>query len=213
MTASQKIRLAVLASGGGSNLQSILDACRPPVGEAGTPLLNMAEVAVVISNKPGAFALERAKKAGVETLPLDPKGFPDRAAFYQKIIAELQARKIDLVLLAGYMLKLEPNIVRSFRGRILNIHPALLPKFGGKGMYGDHVHEAVLKSGEKESGATVHIVDEEFDHGPVILQRKVPVLPGDTVRVLAERVLKQEHKLYPEAAAVYIKEYLEKGKI
>lgn len=198
MKPTPKIRLAVLASGGGSNLQAILDACR-------TPLLNTAEVAGVISNKPGAFALERAKKAGVEALLIDPKDFPDRTAFYQKIIAELQARNIDLVLLAGYMLKLEPNIIQSFRGRILNIHPALLPKFGGKGMYGDHVHEAVLKAGEKESGATVHVVDEEFDHGPVLLQRKVPVLPGDTVNSLADRVLEQEHKLYPEAVAAYIR--------
>src|SRR3989344_2840591 len=133
MTASPKIRLAVLASGGGSNLQAILDAC----------------------------ALERARKAGVKAFFIDPKDFSDGAGFYRKIIAEFQAGKIDLVLLAGYVLKLEPNIVKSFRGRILNIHPALLPKFGGKGMYGDHVHEAVLKAGEKESGATVHVVDEE----------------------------------------------------
>ncbi|OGR87533.1 MAG: phosphoribosylglycinamide formyltransferase [Elusimicrobia bacterium RIFCSPLOWO2_01_FULL_60_11] len=205
MTERPKIRLAVLASGGGSNLQAILDACRPPIGEASAPLYNLAEVAVVVSDKPGAYALERAKKAGVEALLLDPKGFPDRAAFYQKAVVELQSRKIDLILLAGYMLKLEPNIIKSFQGRILNIHPALLPKFGGKGMYGHFVHEAVLKAGEKESGATVHVVDEEFDHGPVLLQNKIPVLPGDTAESLAERVLEQEHKLYPEAVAAYLR--------
>ena len=198
MTERPKIRLAVLASGGGSNLQAILDACA-------SPLLRMAEVAVVVSNKPGAFALERAKKAGVEALPMDPHDFPDRGVYYGKMVQELNARKIDLVLLAGYMLKLEPNIIKIFQNRILNIHPALLPKFGGKGMYGHFVHEAVLKAGEKESGATVHVVDEEFDHGPVVLQRKVPVLPGDTAKALAERVLEQEHKIFPEAVAAYIR--------
>ena len=193
-----KIRLAVLASGGGSNLQAILDACK-------TPQLARAEVAVVVSNKPEASALERARKAGVEALPMDPHDFSDRMVFYGKLAQELKTRKVDLILLAGYMLKLEPNIIKIFKERILNIHPALLPKFGGHGMYGHFVHEAVMKAGEKESGATVHVVDEEFDHGPVLLQRKVPVLPGDTAHALAERVLALEHKLYPEAVAAYIR--------
>ncbi|MGQ0645133.1 MAG: formyltransferase family protein, partial [Elusimicrobiota bacterium] len=118
---------------------------------------------------------------------------------YERIGDELQKRGVELVCLAGFLLKLEPGLIRRFPGRILNVHPALLPKFGGLGMYGRFVHEAVLKAGEKESGCTVHAVDEEFDHGPVLMQARVPVLPGDTPEVLAERVLREEHRLYPEA--------------
>ena len=206
METNSKVRLGVLASGGGSNLYAILNACA-------TPVLDCAQVKIVISNRADAYALERAKEAGLEALFIDPKFFPDRAAFYQKVILELESRGVSLVCLAGYLLKLESNIVQRFRGRILNIHPALLPKFGGKGMYGHHVHEAVIKAGEKESGATVHVVDEEFDHGPVILQRRVPVFAEDTPGTLAARILNQEHKLYPEAIALYIKEYIRKGKI
>ena len=206
MTPTPKICLAVLASGAGSNLQAILDACR-------TPLLERAQVELVFSNKEDAYALGRAAKAGIETLFLDPKKFDSRTEFYEEVTAELEKRRIELILLAGYLLKLEPNIVQRFRGRILNIHPALLPKFGGAGMYGPNVHQAVIKAGEKESGASVHVVDEEFDHGTVLMQKKVPVLAGDTAQTLAERVLDAEHKLYPEAVAYYIREYLEKGKV
>ena len=200
-----KVRLGVLVSGGGSNLQSILDATRRPV-------LSNAEVKVVISNKKDAYALDRAKSAGVTGLFLDPAQYSDRKTYFDKIIFELESRGVKLVCLAGFLLKLEPNIVQKFRGRVLNIHPSLLPKFGGKGMYGRRVHEAVIQAREIESGATVHVVDEEFDHGAVVLQRKVKILPGDTEDVLAARVLQQEHLLYPEAIALYIKEYLRKGK-
>lgn len=202
---SSKIRLGVLVSGGGSNLQAILDACK-------TPVLDCAQVKVVISNRSDAYALERAKAAGVDSLFLDPKLFPDRPAFYKKMIFELESRGVVLVCLAGYLLKLEPNIIQRFRDRILNIHPALLPKYGGKGMYGRFVHEAVIASGDKESGATVHVVDEEFDHGAVLMQKKVLILPGDDASKLATRVLHQEHDLYPKAIAFYIKEYMRKGK-
>ena len=194
----EKIPIGVLISGGGSNLQAIIDAAR-------APLLERARVAVVISNKAGAYGLERARKAGINALALDPKDFPSRTDYFSRIISELEDRRVRVVCLAGFLLKLEPNIVARYSGRILNIHPALLPKFGGKGMYGHFVHEAVLRAGEKESGCTVHVVDAEFDHGPVLLQRKVPVLPGDTPETLAERVLKEEHACYPEAIALLLR--------
>ena len=188
----KKISIGVLVSGSGSNLQAILDA-------VGSGALPDAEVAAVISNKPEAFALNRALKAGVPGLFLDPKDFPDRLSYYERVIRELEERGVGLICLAGFLLKLEPNIVRRFKDHILNIHPALLPKFGGKGMYGHFVHEAVIKAGEKESGCTVHWVDDEFDHGAILLQRKVSVLPGDTPETLAARVLEQEHIAFPEA--------------
>ena len=194
----EKIPIGVLISGGGSNLQAIIDAAR-------APLLERARVAVVISNKAGAYGLERARKACIDALALDPKDFPSRTDYFSRIISELEDRRVRVVCLAGFLLKLEPNIVARYSGRILNIHPALLPKFGGKGMYGHFVHEAVLRAGEKESGCTVHVVDAEFDHGPVLLQRKVPVLPGDTPETLAERVLKEEHACYPEAIALLLR--------
>lgn len=196
-----KVKIAVLASGNGSNLQAIIDA-------ASSEVLNRAEVAVVIANKKEAFALERARIAGIEALFLDPVSFPTRQAYFEKMTEELEKRNVDLVCLAGFLLKLEGHILKRFSKRILNIHPALLPKFGGKGMYGHYVHEAVLKEGEKESGCSVHLVDEDFDHGPVLLQRKVSVLPEDTAQTLAQRILKEEHLLYPEAIRLYIQKNL-----
>lgn len=188
-----KKKLGVLVSGGGTNLQAIIDGCESGI------LKDVAEVKVVISNKSDAYALERAKKHNIEPLFIDRKSFADRASFCDKIVEELKKRGIDIICLAGFLLKLEPNLVRAFPKRIINIHPALLPKFGGKGMYGHYVHEAVIKNGEKESGATVHYVDEEYDHGPTIIQQKVPVMKGDTPEMLAKRVLEVEHKIYPEA--------------
>ncbi|MBL0249406.1 MAG: phosphoribosylglycinamide formyltransferase [Elusimicrobia bacterium] len=136
----------------------------------------------------------------------DPKTFPDRGACFDAVADALLEKGVRVVCLAGFLLKVEPNFIRRFPGRILNIHPALLPKFGGKGMYGRHVHEAVLAAGEKESGCTVHLVDDEFDHGPAIARAKVPVVPGDTAEGLAARVLEQEHRLYPAA----LRQFLEK---
>ncbi len=192
-------KLGVLLSGGGTNLQAILDSC-----ETGL-LRSKAEVAIVISNKEDAFGLARAKQAGIPALHLDPKQFPSRTEYFAKIISELKKHEISLICLAGFLLKIEPNLIREFPKRILNIHPALLPKYGGKGMYGHFVHEAVIRAGEKESGCTVHIVDEEFDHGPILAQRKILVLANDRADTLAERVLKEEHILFPEAIAQYLK--------
>lgn len=185
-------KIGVLVSGSGSNLQAILEAAR-------SGKINHGEVAVVVSSHPGVKALDRAKSFGVAALVVDPKLFKDRPSHAQELVRVLDSHKVDLVCLAGYILKLEPEFVKHFRNRILNVHPALLPKFGGKGMYGIHVHKAVLSAGEKESGVTVHWVDEEYDHGPHILQRRVPVEPNDTPETLAARVLALEHKVYPEA--------------
>ena len=177
----QPVRVAVLVSGGGTNLQSLLDALHD------SPI---ARVTRVLSNRPDAGALERARRAGVPTTVLRDPGDP----------AELQAALGDaqLVVLAGYLKLVHASIVARFRGRMINIHPALLPEFGGPGMYGHRVHEAVLASGATESGATVHFVDEAFDRGAIIAQEKVPVEPGDTPDTLAARVLKAEHRLLPK---------------
>ena len=193
----EKIKIAVLVSGSGSNLQSMRDAVKTGAGPS-------AEIAIVISNKESAYALTRAQQANIPHLLLDPKAYRTREDFFAQVIYELEEIRADMICLAGFLLKLEPNIIRKFKGRILNIHPALLPKYGGKGMYGHFVHEAVLKSGEKESGCSVHVVDEEFDHGPVLLQRKIAVQPQDTPETLAARVLEQEHLLYPEAVKLFI---------
>jgi formyltetrahydrofolate-dependent phosphoribosylglycinamide formyltransferase len=170
----------VLASGGGTNLQALLDALRD------SP---RARVALVVSDRPDAGALERARGAGIPTAvlrdPTDPVS----------VLAALH--DADLVVLAGYLKLVPPAVVARFRWRMINIHPALLPAFGGPGMYGRRVHAAVLASGAAESGASVHYVDEEFDRGPVIAQARVPVLPGDTPETLAARVLEAEHRLLP----------------
>ncbi len=187
------IRIGVLVSGGGSNLQSIIDSTRAGI------LKGLAEVSLVISNKAGVFALERAEKCGIPALFIDREKYADAAGFCEAIAAELKKHHADMVCLAGYLAKIEPNMIAAFPGKILNIHPALLPRFGGRGMYGHHVHEAVLAAGEKESGPTVHVVDEHYDHGNIVAQMKVPVLPGDTPDTLAARVLKAEHELYPVA--------------
>jgi len=175
------VRVAVLVSGGGTNLQALLDALHD------SPI---ARVARVISSRPDTGALARARSAGVPTTVLRDAGDP----------AELQSALADaqLVVLAGYLKLVHPSVVARFRGRMINIHPALLPDFGGPGMYGRRVHEAVLASGAKESGATVHFVDEEFDRGAIIAQERVPVHHGDTAETLAARVLEAEHRLLPK---------------
>jgi phosphoribosylglycinamide formyltransferase 1 len=188
------IGIGVLASGGGSNFESLVKADIP--GGA---------FRLLIVNKPGAGALERARRLGVESLVLEPRLFPDRTAFYGRAADEFERRGVSLVCLAGYTLKVEPNFIRRFPSRILNIHPALLPKFGGKGMWGHFVHEAVIAAREPETGCTVHLVDDEYDHGPVLAQARVPVLPQDTPDLLAARVLEQEHLLYPRTLAAFLK--------
>lgn len=187
------INIGVLISGGGSNLQAIIDACESGI------LKDKAKISLVISNKPDVFGLERAKKHNIPSVIIKRKEFADNNAMGEKIIEELSKQNVNLVCLAGYMMMIAPNVVKKYENKILNIHPALLPKFGGKGMYGHYVHEAVIKAGEKESGATVHIVDEEYDHGKTVLQEKVPVLSGDTPETLAKRVLEVEHAIYPKA--------------
>jgi phosphoribosylglycinamide formyltransferase-1 len=193
--AGKRLRIGVLASGSGSNLQAILDRCADGSIEA--------EVAVVISNNRKAYALERARNAGVEAVHWSEKKAGDPEVFANGLLDILRTARVDLVVLAGYMKLVPPRVVTAFEGRMLNIHPALLPKFGGKGYYGMRVHEAVLEAGETESGATVHFVDAQYDHGAVLLQRKVPVLPDDTPETLRERVLEVEHQLFPDAIAKF----------
>jgi phosphoribosylglycinamide formyltransferase 1 len=188
------IRLGVLASGGGTNLQAILDAC------ASRKIA--AEVAVVISNVPGAGALERARKAGVPAEVIPSKGVPDRDAYDLRLVDALRARRVDLVCLAGYMRLVTPAFLRAFgptpesRGcpRIVNVHPGLLPSFPGL-----HAQRQCLEYGARFAGCTVHFVDEGTDTGPVIVQAIVPVLPGDGEEALAKRILAQEHVIYPQA--------------
>jgi phosphoribosylglycinamide formyltransferase-1 len=193
------LRLGVLASGSGTNLQAILD--KTASGE-----LN-AGVAVVISNNSDSFALERARKAGVAAVHWSEKkaGSPER--FVQGMMDVLRQFQVDLVVLAGYMKLVPVEVVRAFAGRMINIHPALLPKFGGPGFYGMRVHEAVLAAGEKVSGATVHFVDTEYDHGATLMQHSVPVLPDDTPERLRDRVLAVEHELLPAAIAKFEREF------
>jgi len=191
----------VLVSGGGSNLQAILDA-----QEAGA--LPDIQVALVLSSKMGVMAIERAHRHKIDSTVVERSWFSDDAAFQTAILKELVNARIDVVCLAGYLKKLGPDIIQTFQGRILNIHPALLPKYGGPGMYGHFVHEAVLAAGEKESGCTVHVVDEEFDHGPVLAQARVPVLPADTPESLAARVLEEEHRLYPLTLKEFCRQWM-----
>ncbi|UCE64898.1 MAG: phosphoribosylglycinamide formyltransferase [Candidatus Zixiibacteriota bacterium] len=190
-----KLSIAVFASGGGTNLQSLINSSNKGVFDG--------DIAAVISNNSGAFALERAKKAGIAAYHISGKKYPGRNQFVGEILKTLENNKANLIVLAGYMKLLPLEVVRIFRNRILNIHPALLPKYGGKGMYGMNVHKAVIESGDKISGATVHFVDEIFDHGVILIQRTVPVLPGDDPETLAARVLKVEHKILPEAVSMF----------
>lgn len=192
------INIGVLISGGGSNLQAVIDACEYGV------LKGLARVVVVVSNKTDAFGLERAKMHDIPSKFIDPRGFADNASYCAKITEEMKKRNVELVCLAGFMRMVDPGLITAFRGKVINIHPALLPNYGGKGMYGHFVHEAVIKAGEKESGATVHWVNEVYDSGPVILQKKVPVMTDDTPAALAKRVLEVEHLIYPEAIRMLV---------
>lgn len=187
------MNVAVLASGSGSNLQALLDSEK--AGTLG------AHIALVISNRRQAGALERARLAGREALHLSPAQFPAEADYTQELLAVLHRHAIGLVCLAGYLKKLPAEVVSSFQGRVLNIHPAPLPRFGGEGMYGEHVHRAVLAAGVTHSGPTVHFVDPQYDTGPVVAHIPVPVQAGDTTEALAARVLQAEHALYPRVVA------------
>lgn len=184
------LRLAVLASHGGTNLQAVLDA----VAEGRLD----ARVTVVVSNNEASGALERARSAGVPARHLSGRTHPAPEDLDMAILATLRAHGAEVVLLAGYMKKLGPRTLEAYRGRILNVHPALLPKHGGRGMYGMAVHEAVLAAGDEETGASIHVVDEEYDAGQVLARRVVPVHPDDTLETLSGRVLGAEHVLVVE---------------
>jgi phosphoribosylglycinamide formyltransferase-1 len=180
------VALGVLVSGRGSNLQAILDA----IAEGRCP----ARVAVVVSDRKDAPALDRARRAGVPAIHLDPAAYADRAAFDHAVAAALDDHGATVICLAGYMRLLSPAFVRRYRGRLLNVHPALLPSFPGL-----HAQRQALDHGVRVSGATVHLVDEGIDTGPILLQAAVPVLDDDTEASLAARILVEEHRLYPEA--------------
>ncbi|MCD6159723.1 MAG: phosphoribosylglycinamide formyltransferase [Kosmotoga sp.] len=189
-------KIAVLASGNGTNLQALIDAIN-------TGFIKNAEINVVISNRKQAYALERARNNDIEALWINSKEFLDCDEYNERILSELKSRGIDLVLLAGYMKVLNWKFARDFEGRIMNVHPSLIPAFCGKGFYGNRVHEAVLASGVKITGATVHFVDEGIDTGPIILQKAIMVRPDETVESLKERVLEVEHRLYPLAVKLF----------
>ena len=191
MTDNKKHVLGVLCSGRGTDLQSIIDSVN--AGQID------AKIGIVITDKPGVMALERAEKAGIKNICINRKEFADRQSFEEKLAEALKAEGVTLVVLAGFMRILSPYFVHEFSGRIMNIHPALLPSFTGA-----HAHRDVLAYGVKVSGCTVHFVDEGMDSGPIILQAAVPVLQDDTEDTLGARVLEQEHILYPKAIQLYV---------
>jgi len=186
------MRCAVFASGNGSNFQTLLD--RRASGD-----LIHADFVLMVGNNSKAGAFDRARAHGIPTLHIAPSRFPTEEAYAERLSSALKEAGVELITLAGYMKKLPPAIVALYRNRILNIHPALLPAFGGQGMYGSNVHKAVIDYGAKVSGVTVHFVDDEYDHGPVILQKAVPVLDDDNEQTLAARVLQAEHECYWQA--------------
>jgi phosphoribosylglycinamide formyltransferase-1 len=186
------LNIAVFGSGRGSNFQAILNAM-----EKGT--LPGMRIACVVSNNSSAGILDIARSRAIPAIHLSRKQFASEEEFSNRLLSLLEIHGTGLILLAGYMKLVPGRVIARYRNRILNIHPALLPKFGGAGMYGIHVHEAVVAAGEKESGVTIHCVDEAYDRGAILLQKRVPVLPEDSAESLAARVLTVEHELYPEA--------------
>ena len=187
------LKLAVLVSGGGTNLQAIIDAI-------GAGKITNACISVVISNNANAYALERARAHGIEALCISPKDFESREAFNQAFLEKLNSYNVDLVVLAGFLVVLPEMMIKEYTNRIVNIHPSLIPSFCGKGFYGLKVHEGVLARGVKVTGATVHFVDEGTDTGPIILQKAVEVEQGDTPEVLQRRVMEQaEWVILPKA--------------
>jgi phosphoribosylglycinamide formyltransferase-1 len=192
-----KAKVAVFLSGGGSNLQALIDASHD--GSLS------ADIVLVVSNRRKAFGLERARRAGIDTFVFKAKKYDSPEEADSALAAELSQREVEFIALAGFLSLIPEAVVKEYRNRIINIHPALLPKYGGKGMYGHHVHEAVLASGDTESGPTVHLVDEKYDSGAILEQIKMPIREDDTPESLAARVLEQEHKLYPKVLDKLIK--------
>ena len=187
------LRVLVCVSGGGTNLQAIIDAgARGELGDTG--------IVRVISNNPNAYALERAKNAGIDAVCVSPKEFENRADFHKALLDAINEAKPDLIVLAGFLVVVPEEVIAAYRNRIINIHPSLIPSFCGTGYYGLKVHEAALARGVKVSGATVHFVDEGTDTGPIILQKAVEVKEGDTPKVLQQRIMEEaEWKIMPEA--------------
>lgn len=191
------LNIAVLVSGGGTNLQALIDAEKAGKIENG-------RISVVVASRPGVYALERAKNAGIEGVVLARKDFADVDAYSEALESLLKEKKIDLIVLAGFMTITNEKFTKAFENRIINVHPALIPSFCGKGYYGLHVHEAALTRGVKVSGATVHFVNEVCDGGPIILQKAVPVEQGDTPETLQRRIMEQaEWQLLPEAVSLF----------
>ncbi len=187
------LKIGVMVSGGGTNLQAIIDAIE-------TGKITNTEIRVVISNNQNAYALERAKKAGIEAVCLSPKDFPDRGAFNEAFLEKVEEYGLDLIVLAGFLVTIPAAMIEKYRSRIINIHPSLIPSFCGVGYYGLKVHEAALKRGVKVTGATVHYVDEGVDSGPIILQKAVEVKEGDTPEILQRRVMEEaEWIILPQA--------------
>ena len=208
MTDKQK-KIAVLVSGGGTNLQALIDA--QDRGELGA-----GKITLVIASKPGVYALERAANAGIEGRVLARKDYDSIAAYSKALAEEMTAAGIDLVVLAGFLTIIDEQVYEAFPNRILNVHPALIPSFCGKGFYGLHVHEAALAKGVKVSGATVHIVTPECDAGPIVLQKAVEVKQGDTPEVLQRRIMEEaEWKILPEAVRLFCEDKItvENGKV
>jgi phosphoribosylglycinamide formyltransferase 1 len=190
------VRLAVFASGRGSNFSKILHH----LVERDLP----ARYVLLISDRPHPPAADLALEAGISFLHLNPKGFSSLEEYSVRLLRELENYQVEWITLAGYLKMIPSVVVEKYRGRILNIHPALLPSFGGPGMYGERVHQAVIESGAKISGATVHLVDEQYDHGPIVIQGPVPVLFEDTPVTLAQRILEVEHRIYPQAVELAV---------
>ena len=192
--------IAVLISGGGSNLQSLIDSVES--GEI------KAQISLVISSREDAYGLERARHHGIDAYCIQKRDFPEDEDFDKALLDKLKEYEIDLVVLAGYLNILSPNIIAQYENRIINIHPSLIPSFCGKGYYGSRVHQAVIDYGVKITGATVHFVDEGADTGPIILQRAVDVKDCDDADSLARKVLKVEHELLPKAVSLFVEDRL-----
>lgn len=186
------LNIAVFGSGRGSNFRAILTA----IEQGSVP---QVKVCCVLSNNSDAGILEIARAHAIPAIHLSQKQFASEEEFVDSLLAVLRSHEVNFIVLAGYMKRLSPRVIAAYRNSIINIHPALLPKFGGAGMYGMHVHEAVIAAHEEFSGATVHFVDEEYDHGAVVMQHRIAVAPDDTPASLATRVLAVEHELYPKA--------------
>ncbi|MBC8213939.1 MAG: phosphoribosylglycinamide formyltransferase [Candidatus Marinimicrobia bacterium] len=190
LTQKSTKRIVIFASGGGSNFRAIHSKIEDSIISA--------EIVLVVSNNPTCGAIEYAKNNGISTIIINSKGYPDKFGYLDAMRSSIRASTADLVVLAGFMKLIPKEIVKEYTNKIINIHPALLPAFGGKGLFGMNVHKAVIESGAKYSGPTVHFVNEEYDKGSIIAQRIVSVFPDDSPEDLAKRVLIEEHKIYPE---------------